>query len=277
MAEANPCMFCDHPLDGRSKKFCTTCLPPLGQWADPKGYAREYHILRCAVGIGTNGVERCRIPKSHGAYIKPTKPGAIHGPWLTDRPIYGPRLTDVPELGPPKPPARILRVVDEAFAKFPRQHPAKVSFVDGRSVTNVAAEPDPAQLKPNLTSCEWCGDLCRLRRHKHGRDLSLCPRCRFIKMGTSKSLNAARRQEAARLGDRITWLELGKRDRWVCHLCNRKVPHKAGNMDPAGATVDHLIPISAGGSHTWDNVALAHRSCNMARNARGTVQLRLIA
>jgi 5-methylcytosine-specific restriction endonuclease McrA len=267
MAEANPCMFCDHPLDGRSKKFCTTCLPPLGQWADRREYQRLYMILRCAVGIGTEGMERCRIPAWHGAYIKPTKPGPLYGPWLTD----------LPELGPPTPSARLLRVVDEAFAKFPKAAPAKVSFVDGRSVTNVVAEPDPSPPKPNLTSCEWCGGLCRLRRHKHGRDLSLCHRCRFIKMGTSQSLNAARRQEAARLGDRITWQELGKRDRWVCHLCNRKVPQKPGKIEPTGATVDHLIPISAGGSHTWDNVALAHRSCNMARNARGTVQLRLIA
>ncbi len=261
------CLFCCRALDGRSKKFCTTCLPPLGQWVERRDYHNRYAELSAACGIHASwGFPSCKIPKTHGAYTEPTKPGPIHGPRLTDR----------PQLGPPKPTQRILRVVERAFAMFPRTPAIEVSLVDGRALGRVALHNE-SRVLCDLTPCEWCGSLCRLRRHIHNRDLSLCHRCRFIKMGTSKSLNAARRQEAARLGDRITWLELGKRDRWVCHLCNRKVPHKAGNMDPAGATVDHLIPISAGGSHTWDNVALAHRSCNMARNARGTVQLRLIA
>jgi 5-methylcytosine-specific restriction endonuclease McrA len=38
-------------------------------------------------------------------------------------------------------------------------------------------------------------------------------------------------------------------------------------MDPLGAVTDHIIPISKGGSDTFDNVAAAHRQCN---NKRGT-------
>lgn len=71
MADPTRCLFCDHALDGRSKKFCTTCLPPLGEWADKREYHKQYMILRCAVGIGTEGMERCRIPKDHGAYVPP--------------------------------------------------------------------------------------------------------------------------------------------------------------------------------------------------------------
>lgn len=74
MADANPCLFCDHPLDGRSKKFCTTCLPPLKHWPSQSDYMRQYHILRCAVGIGSEGMDRCRIPKGHPAYYRPPKP-----------------------------------------------------------------------------------------------------------------------------------------------------------------------------------------------------------
>jgi 5-methylcytosine-specific restriction endonuclease McrA len=29
------------------------------------------------------------------------------------------------------------------------------------------------------------------------------------------------------------------------------------------ATVEHIIPICKGGTHTWDNVAPAHYLCNM--------------
>lgn len=27
-------------------------------------------------------------------------------------------------------------------------------------------------------------------------------------------------------------------------------------------SIDHIIPVSHGGTHTWDNVELAHRYCN---------------
>jgi 5-methylcytosine-specific restriction endonuclease McrA len=86
-----------------------------------------------------------------------------------------------------------------------------------------------------------------------------------------------RRIAAEKSGDDITWQELGERDGWVCHLCNGKVKKLGGRAkQPKGATVDHLVPIADGGSHTWDNVALAHRSCNTSRGAGGTAQLRLV-
>jgi 5-methylcytosine-specific restriction endonuclease McrA len=31
---------------------------------------------------------------------------------------------------------------------------------------------------------------------------------------------------------------------------------------PDAPTVDHIIPLAKGGTHTWDNVQLAHWSCN---------------
>lgn len=30
-------------------------------------------------------------------------------------------------------------------------------------------------------------------------------------------------------------------------------------------TLDHIIPLSKGGTHTWDNVQLAHMSCNAGK------------
>lgn len=56
----------------------------------------------------------------------------------------------------------------------------------------------------------------------------------------------------------------------VCKLCNNLIDkddyyynHKgvfiAGNNYPS---IDHIYPLSKGGTHTWDNIQLAHRSCN---------------
>ena len=41
------------------------------------------------------------------------------------------------------------------------------------------------------------------------------------------------------------------------------------------ASIDHLIPISAGGGYTWANVAIAHKRCNSQRRTGGKAQLRL--
>lgn len=37
---------------------------------------------------------------------------------------------------------------------------------------------------------------------------------------------------------------------------------------PTLATIEHLIPLSRGGSHTWENIALACRSCNYSKSSK---------
>ena len=37
----------------------------------------------------------------------------------------------------------------------------------------------------------------------------------------------------------------------------------AGNWYPS---IDHVIPVSKGGRHSWDNVKLAHRLCNTVKS-----------
>lgn len=43
----------------------------------------------------------------------------------------------------------------------------------------------------------------------------------------------------------------------ICHLCGK----------PGADTVDHIIARKHGGGHELDNLAPAHRSCNLARGA----------
>lgn len=68
----------------------------------------------------------------------------------------------------------------------------------------------------------------------------------------------------------ISLAKVAKRDGWRCHICARKVTRKDWSLD-------HLIPLSHGGTHTYTNVALAHRQCNSMRGANGPAQLRLVA
>lgn len=52
------------------------------------------------------------------------------------------------------------------------------------------------------------------------------------------------------------------RDKKRCHICGEKV-------DLSVATLDHLIPISSGGGDNLDNLAIAHRECNLKRGNGG--------
>lgn len=77
------------------------------------------------------------------------------------------------------------------------------------------------------------------------------------------------RQRHAPLIEQIDRFAIAERDGWRCHICARKVAKSA-------LSIDHLIPLLHHGSHTPQNVALAHRSCNSRRGAgRLPAQLRL--
>lgn len=76
-------------------------------------------------------------------------------------------------------------------------------------------------------------------------------------------------QKGATIGPHFTRLEIAERDGWRCHLCGEKVTRKNWSLD-------HLVPLSKGGAHSRENVAVAHYLCNVRRNNRGVAQLRLI-
>lgn len=60
------------------------------------------------------------------------------------------------------------------------------------------------------------------------------------------------------------------RDHGICGLCHTPVARK-------DASVDHIIPISHGGEHSYRNTQLAHRGCNCRKGNRATIpsQLRM--
>ena len=68
------------------------------------------------------------------------------------------------------------------------------------------------------------------------------------------------------------------RDRWRCHLCGKRIDRTLSGRHRLGPTLDHLIPLAAGGEHSYANVAAAHRACNSGRVSRrnDAVQLALV-
>lgn len=59
--------------------------------------------------------------------------------------------------------------------------------------------------------------------------------------------------------------KLIERHNGICQICGLAVDTSDRTGNAIGRyypTIDHIIPISKGGSHTWDNVQLAHMICN---------------
>ena len=69
------------------------------------------------------------------------------------------------------------------------------------------------------------------------------------------------RRTAEKEGDYITVQELSVRDNDICGIC--------GNVVAEGdRSIDHKVALSIGGSHTWNNVQLAHRTCNSSKGIK---------
>ena len=111
-----------------------------------------------------------------------------------------------------------------------------------------------ADRRSDMYCSEKCADKYYNRIYSRKRDA--------LKRGNGKS-------------DNIDLIELYKRDKGYCHICNelcdledyeyRENTFIAGNSYPS---VDHVIPLAIGGADTWANVKLAHRSCNSKKGAK---------
>lgn len=81
--------------------------------------------------------------------------------------------------------------------------------------------------------------------------------------------NRARRAlKLATQADPIDSADVFERDGWRCGVCGGDVDPLLRHPDPLSASLDHVVPLSRGGTHTLDNVRCAHLRCNVRKNAR---------
>jgi 5-methylcytosine-specific restriction endonuclease McrA len=62
---------------------------------------------------------------------------------------------------------------------------------------------------------------------------------------------------------KLTKAEVFRRDKYTCQYCGKKT---------STLTIDHVIPRSKGGSHTWENLVAACPSCNHRKGGRTAQQ-----
>lgn len=70
------------------------------------------------------------------------------------------------------------------------------------------------------------------------------------------------RKEQARTADAFAPIVIHTRDNWTCRLCLLPIDPGVAWPDRMSPSIDHVIPLSRGGTHSMSNVQSAHLGCN---------------
>lgn len=132
--------------------------------------------------------------------------------------------------------------------------------------------------------CEICGKSYTVRDYvescglKHARDNGVCSdKCRRTK--SNRNVHKSHKQRGVcdnhrhrarkfdcKYDSSVTLKKLVDRDGLRCAICgelcdwdDRSWSEYSGPRYPS---IDHIVPMSKGGGHTWDNVQVAHMICN---------------
>lgn len=118
--------------------------------------------------------------------------------------------------------------------------------------------------------CNECGDVFTTTQHN---DKYCSNDCRKKHKNRAKDINRRHRlRENGTIHWDISLSKLVKRDKGLCHICHNKVDMKADSNNDSYGSVDHVLPVCKGGTHTWDNVKLAHRGCNTLKRDKDTYE-----
>lgn len=148
--------------------------------------------------------------------------------------------------------------------------------------------------KRHCTSCQANLDLNKFatdRRRKDGLSI-YCLKCATAKASSWASENTEKARQSKKLWEsnnpdkrlamvhrRRSWkwasfvedvdrTVLMERDSWVCGICGDPIDRMAKFPAPLSPSIDHIIPLSRGGSHGYENTQAAHLSCNTRKGAR---------
>jgi len=57
-----------------------------------------------------------------------------------------------------------------------------------------------------------------------------------------------------------------ERDSYICQICYKPVDLNVNPKTRTAPSLDHIIPISKGGAHSYANIQTAHIGCNARKN-----------
>ena len=161
-----------------------------------------------------------------------------------------------------------------------------VPFVAHRSNTSLcSAECKRWRAPPMARACKWCGDNYQ-PGSGGGRQSPYCGAAcakassaeqarRYRGNYRRENGNTNSRKKARLLGVAYEPIKAGRvfeRDGWRCQICGKDTPKgRRGTRYSNAPELDHRVPMSKGGPHTYSNVQCACRACNGRKSNRSSV------
>ena len=94
---------------------------------------------------------------------------------------------------------------------------------------------------------------------------------------TSKAKRKARTRGALK-HERVDPFKVFDRDGWRCQICMKKTHRsKRGTIEDMAPELDHILPLSKGGDHTYANTQCTCRKCNISKGASVYGQIPMFA
>ncbi len=120
--------------------------------------------------------------------------------------------------------------------------------------------------------CTWRARVCLpLEHRRHGTQWSAEYTARSEQRRRTSS-STARHARRVRVADatveRFDPVEVFERDGWICGLCGQPIDRSRAWPDPASVSLDHVLPLAAGGEHSRANTQAAHWICNVRKGPR---------
>lgn len=251
------CILCGQPLSGAQKKLCSKhCknqwLMQSEAWQRAKRKSEAKPEAKARKAAREEARKVCRVCDLCGKVwlVKPGRPSL----YCSSR--CG-RLANLPPRSCPIPPGH------------PALPPSPPALPSGRAVRRLRGERPRAPRLLVSGRCRHCGTHFVTLR---GRG----PWPTFCSTSCSRRDAKAQRRAILRAVERepISRARVFERDGWCCYLCGGSLKREAeAPYDPLAPTLDHVIPLARGGSHTMANLKAAHFLCNSRKNARDLASL----
>lgn len=114
-------------------------------------------------------------------------------------------------------------------------------------------------------TCSVCGKTFETYKSRQTTCSTECAKEKRTLDRRYRSFNARCQKYGVHYDSNVKAKLVIERDECTCQICGKRcdfMDKRWGNFGPDYPTVDHIVPLSKGGTHTWDNVQCACALCN---------------
>lgn len=165
--------------------------------------------------------------------------------------------------------------IKKTEAKPKPEKPAKTKSLK-RIIMKTVIKPKPSLKELHILKCDECNSVFgSVRKRK------LCSQsCVNRRENRLKELRKRKARMNGKIDYSITIEKIIQKEKNVCYLCGSQCDSNDFTIDDRGSfivgksypSIEHVQPISKGGTHTWDNVKLAHHYCNSIKNDKKIIE-----